>query len=122
MRNFGRLVVLGITLIAVASAASSSAGEKRKKKKEPESHPTVITSVAPGAVTIREAKAEKTIPIAPATEIYVRGQKADVAALQSGMAVSITLAMDGDKASRINASDAPPARAEKKDTKRKKRD
>ena len=110
MRKFPRLVVLGVTLIAIASTGSTTAGEKRKKKKDPESHPTVITSVAPTAITIREAKAEKTVPITPSTEIYVRGQKADIAALQSGMAVSITLAMDGDKASRINASDPPPGR------------
>ena len=120
MRKFPRLAALCITLLAVASAGSSSAGEKRKKKKkkEPESHPTVITSVAPGAITIREAKVEKTVVITPATEIYVRGQKADIAALQSGMAVSITLAMDRDKASRINASDPPPVR-EGDDRKRK---
>ena len=122
MRKFSRLIFLSITLIIVASTATSSAGEKRKKKKEPESHPTVITSVSPGAITIREAKSEKTVPITPATEIYVRGQKADVAALQSGMAVSITLAMDGAQASRILASDSPRAREEKKETKRKKRD
>ena len=122
MRKFPRLIAAGITLIAVASAGSITAGEKRKKKKEPESHPTVITSIAPGAITIREAKAEKTVSVTPSTEIYVRGQKADIAALQSGMAVSITLAMDRDKASRIHASDPPPAREEKKDTKRKKRD
>ena len=118
MRKFRRLVVFGVTLVAIASTGSTTAGEKRKKKKEPESHPTVITSVAPTAITIREAKVEKTVPITSATEIYVRGQKADVAALQSGMAVSITLAMDGDKASRINASDPPPGR-EADDRKRK---
>ena len=102
MRLAALLIVLGLASTAVAK-------EKRKKKR-PKSHPTVITVVSPTAISIREAKAEKTIAIAPSTEIYVRDQKTDVAALQPGMAVNITLAMDGQKASRISATDPPPVR------------
>jgi hypothetical protein len=102
---------------------ASFAKEKKRKKKPQDSHPTVITAVTPTAISIREAKAEKTVPITPSTEIYVRDKKADVAALQPGMAVSVTLAMDGDKASRINATDAVSVRDDNddKDNRSKKR-
>lgn len=102
-------------------ATTSFAKEKKRKKKPQDSHPTVITAVTANAISIREAKAEKTVPITPSTEIYVRDQKADLAALQPGMAVSVTLAMDGDKASRISATDAPPFRDHKDDRSKKRR-
>ena len=111
MRTPSHLFITAVVLFAFASAAS--AGDKRKKK-APEHHDTVIASVSPTAITITEVKLERTIPITPATEIYVRGQKADLAALQPGMTVNITLAMDGQKASRINASDPPVHREVKK--------
>ena len=114
------LLRIGAVFIACAVASTSVAKEKRKKKAQ-DSHPTVITAVTPQAISIREAKAEKTVAITPATEIYVRDRKADVAALQPGMAVSITLAMDGDKASRINATDPPPVRDDKDARSKKKR-
>jgi hypothetical protein len=116
------LAVLFISALAAAVllTASTAAAKEKRKKKEPESHPTVITAVTPAAITIREAKAEKTLAITPSTEIYVRDKKADLAALQPGMAVSITLAMDGDKASRISATDAPPD-LEPEDRKKKSR-
>ncbi len=104
------LLTIGVLTLAIAGVGTSSAGEK-KKKKERERHATVITAIDPTAISIKEDKADKTVPITPSTEIYVRGQKADLAALQPGMAVNITLAMDGIKASRINASDLPVQRA-----------
>ena len=123
MREIIRLAVLGLAVSAFASAVDA---KDKKKKKEPESHPTVITAVTPTAISIREAKIEKSVPITPSTEIYVRNQKASLGALQPGMAVSITLAMDGDTASRINAADPPVTRETKagkpKDGKRKKSD
>jgi hypothetical protein len=75
------LLRIGAVFIACAVASTSVAKEKRKKKAH-DSHPTVITAVTPQAISIREAKAEKTVAITPATEIYVRDRKADVAALQ----------------------------------------
>ncbi len=121
MQKFSHLLGAATVIVFLAVAGTVDAKEKRKKKKEPESHPTVITAVTPAAITIREAKAEKTVPITAATEIYVRNQKAAVGALQPGMAVNITVAMDGDSASRISATDAPVDRDEK-DGKRNKRD
>ena len=115
MRKPYFLLRLGVVLIACTVATASFAKEKKRKKKPQDSHPTVITAVSATAISIREAKAEKTVPITPSTEIYVRDQKADIAALQPGMAVNVTLAMDGDKASRISATDAPPVRNDKDD-------
>ena len=121
MRKPHLLLRLVVVLIACTVATASFAKEKKRKKKPQDSHPTVITAVTAEAITIREAKAEKTVPITVSTEIYVRDKKADVAALQPGMAVNVTLAMDGDKASRINATDPPPVRTEKEERSKKRR-
>ena len=115
------LLRISAILLACLVATGSFAKEKKPKKKPQDSHPTVITAVTANAITIKEAKAEKIIPITASTEIYVRDKKADVTALQAGMAVSVTLAMDGDKASRINATDAPPVREDKDDRSKKRR-
>ena len=119
MRNCALLMRVAVVFTALVVVSTSAAKDKRKKK-EPESHPTVITAVTPTAISIREAKADRTVPITPSTEIYVRNQKSSLTSLQPGMAVSITLARDGDSASRINASD-PPVIREKKDEKPKKK-
>lgn len=121
MRKPHILLRVSVVLIACTVATASVAKEKKRKKKPQDSHPTVITAVTANAISIREAKAEKTVPITPATEIYVRDKKADITALQPGMAVSITLAMDGDKASRINATDPPPVPDDKKERAKKRR-
>ena len=105
MRQPHLLLRISVLLIACTVATASVAKEKKRKKKPQDSHPTVITAVTANAITIREAKAEKTVPITASTEVYVRDQKADVSALRPGMAVSVTLAMDGDKASRISTTD-----------------
>ncbi len=67
----------------------------------------MITAVSATSISTKYEKVEKTFAITPATEIYVRNEKAAVGALQTGMAVNITLAMDGASASRISATDAP---------------
>ena len=121
MRKPHLLLRLSVVFMACAVASASLAKEKKRKKKPQDSHPTVITAVSASGITIREAKAEKTIPITPSTEIFVRDQKADLAALQPGMAVSVTLAMDGDKASRISATDPPPVRSDPDDRSKKRR-
>ena len=111
MKRPGRLLLTALVLAVSCTAAQ--AGDKRKKA-EPEHHDTVIATVTPTSMTISEGKAQKTVAISPSTEIYVRGQKADVAALQAGMAVDLALGMDGKQASRINASDPPVHREIKK--------
>jgi hypothetical protein len=120
MRNPHLLLRVSAVFIACTLASTGVAKEKRKKKSQ-ESHATLITMVTADAISIKEAKAEKTVAITRATEIYVRSQRADIAALQPGMAVNITLAMDPTKASRINATDPRVQResAERKSKKRK---
>ena len=102
--------ILRRTVFVVASLAlvtSSSAGGKRAKPKPIEYHDTVITSVDATSIVISQDKVAKTYAITPTTEITVKGQRATVAALQSGMAVSVTMASNPTTAARIAAS-APP--------------
>lgn len=106
---------------ALALALITPGFAAERKKKAPEYHDTVIASVAANAVTITEDKTTKTFPINQFTEITLKGQKATIADLQPGMAVSVTLGTDGVTASRVAASDPPahhqddrkPARAPK---------
>ena len=121
MRAPHLLLRVSLGLLACTVATSGFAKEKKRKKKPQDSHPTVITAVTANAISIREAKADKTVVITPSTEIYVRDRKADVAALQPGMAVNVTLAMDGDKASRISATDAPQMRDDQDERSKKRR-
>jgi hypothetical protein len=104
-----RCTVVGLAIAAITLPTTSVAKDKRKKKPR-EPNATLITAVGPTSISIKHDKVEKTVAITPATEIYVRDDKATVAALQIGMAVNITLAMDGASASRISATDAPVLR------------
>ncbi len=95
---------VAVTLALVMTAPAFAA---EKKKKAPEYHDTVIASVAANSITITEDKTTRTFPISQFTEITLKGQRATLAALQPGMAVSVTLGTDGVTASRIAASDPP---------------
>ncbi len=103
---------LSIALAALTFVATTFAGPQ--KKKAAEHHDTLIAAVAPTSITITEDKLTRTFPINQSTEVYVHDRKTNVAALQPGMAVSITLAMDGTTASRIQAGDAPVHREKEK--------
>lgn len=111
METLSRLLAAALVLTIFTTAGL--AGEKRKQK-EQEHHDTLIESVNASSLSIKEDKLSKTVPITRSTEIYVRGIKADIAALQPGMAVSITFAMDGVNVSRVNAGDPPVHREIKK--------
>jgi hypothetical protein len=95
---------VAVTLALVLTTPGFAAD---RKKKGAEYHDTVIASVAANAVTITEDKTTKTFPINQFTEITLKGQRATVADLQPGMAVSVTLGTDGVTASRVAASDPP---------------
>ena len=89
-------------LVAVAPALA-----KDKKPKEPQHHTTVISSVSADSITIAEDKVMRTFAITQFTEITVKGQRAKLADLQPGMAVSVTLGTDPTKLSRVSAGDPP---------------
>ena len=72
-----------------------------------EHHDTVITSVSADSISITEDKEAKTFKISQFTEVTVRGQKATLADLKPGMAVSVTIGSDPTTAGRIAAGDAP---------------
>ncbi len=108
MSNLPRFFIVMLTVFAFASVAEA---RSKKKKEPPRPLGTVIASVSADSITITENSVSKTYAITQFTEILFKGQKTTLAALQAGMAVSVTQASDQTKAARINASDppAPPA-------------
>lgn len=111
---FGMQGIIRLLCALLLAFAFLTAAEAAKKKKEPpKPRGTVIATVTPESITITENATTKTFAITRFTEILVKGQRATLADLQPGMAVSVTLASDPTKASRINASD-PPAVPPKK--------
>jgi hypothetical protein len=101
MKNSRFFVTVVCTLLAVSPAFAAS---KKKASPPPMIQTPTITSVTPTSVTVTESKTTKTLGINQFTEISVNGQKATVAELKPGMAVTVTLATDPTKASRINAT------------------
>src|SRR3954465_10200763 len=92
-----------VTMVcALLTVTPAFAASKKKATPAPIQIPT-ITSVTATSVTVTDAKSSKTLGINQFTEITVNGQKATVAELKPGMAVSVTLS-DPTKASRINAT------------------
>src|SRR4051812_7734920 len=85
-------------------ALNPAFGASKKKKEPPVVHVPTISSVTATSITVAEEKAAKTLGITQFTEITVNGQKATVAELKPGMAVTVTLGTDPTKASRINAT------------------
>ena len=96
-------------LLTFLALATSVDARSKKKKEPPKPRGTVIASVSADAITITENSVTKTFAITQFTEVLIKGQRATLAALQPGMAVSVTLGSDPTKAARINASDAPVA-------------
>ncbi|MEP6820761.1 MAG: hypothetical protein ABI946_00255 [Chthoniobacterales bacterium] len=110
MKKLPPLFLVILTLFAFASIADAKG---KKKKESPKPMATVIASVSADSITITENNAPKTYAITQFTEILFRGQRSTLAALQPGMAVSITLGSDSTKAARVNASDPPASRPTK---------
>ncbi|MEO5720476.1 MAG: hypothetical protein ABIR71_03270 [Chthoniobacterales bacterium] len=106
MKKLPRFLLVLLTLLVLVSAADAAG---KKKKAPPKPRGTVIASVSADSITITENAVSKTFAITQFTEVLFKGQRSTLAALQPGMAVSVTLASDPTKASRINASDPPVA-------------
>lgn len=98
-------VVVGLSLTLAVNVEAKS----KKKKEPPPSQRPVIASVSADSITITADSRTKTYAITRFTEVLVKGQRATLADLQSGMAVTVTMGTDQTKAARINASDAPVA-------------
>jgi hypothetical protein len=100
MRKCRLLSLVGLTLLIALSPAF---GRTRHKKATPAPrHETVISSVTPTEITITEDKTPRTFTITQFTEVTLDGQRASVADLKPGMAVSVTLS-DPSHLSRITA-------------------
>src|SRR3954466_13738688 len=97
------LLIAAISLGMLFSNAGFAAS-KKKATPPPQSHPPTIVAVTADSITVKEEKTTKTLGINQFTEITVNGQKATAAQLKPGMAVTVTLATDATKASRINAT------------------
>ncbi|MFL6590926.1 MAG: hypothetical protein ACJ8M4_12230 [Chthoniobacterales bacterium] len=98
-----RLLFIGI-VCALLVVSPTLAGSKKKAAPPPPIQTPTIASVTAASVTVSEWKTTKTLGINQFTEITVNGQKATAAELKPGMAVSVSLATDPTKASRIVAT------------------
>lgn len=107
MNKLPRILLVFLTLLAVA--ATSVEAKSKKKKEPPKPRGTIIANVSPESITVTENSITKTFAITQFTEILYKGQRATIAALVPGMMVSVTLGSDPTKAARINASDPPVA-------------
>jgi hypothetical protein len=92
-------ILLGVFLVSPTVGAS-----KKKASPPPLIKAPTISAVTANSITVSDEKSTKTLTITQFTEIQVNGQKATAADLKPGMAVTITLATDPTKASRINAT------------------
>jgi|SRR2546423_4601801 len=97
------LLIIAVS-VGIFFSNAAFAGSKKKPTPPPQSHPPTITAVTADSVTVKEEKTTKTLGINQFTEIIVNGQKATAAQLKPGMNVTVTLATDSSKASRINAT------------------
>jgi hypothetical protein len=114
------LLVLAVGIQTLVTGPASAAGRPQArptagrmpgkplpKKEPPKAEHTTVSSISAESITITEGGKAKTYKITKDTEIAVKGQKAKVEDIKSGMRVSVSMGSDPAVASRINASDAP---------------
>ncbi len=99
--------LVGALVVSLAMLSHAEAKGKKKKDEPAQARVTVITDVSANSISISDRGASKTVALTQFTEILFKGQRAKITDLQPGMAVSVTLANDPTKASRVNASDPP---------------
>jgi hypothetical protein len=103
--RIGRLVVLLIAFLALASA--SAFGGSRKSSPQPKYKPPFISSVSGNTITVTEGKVTRAFTVTQFTEITVNAQRATIADLKPGMTVNVTIGVDPSRAARINANGVP---------------
>ena len=104
---FSALIISAMLTLVMISSASAAGTKSFKPKPVATPQPTVITNVSPTSVTVTDAKGTKAYTISQFTEIKVNGLRATAADLKQGMTVTVTMATDATRASRIDAADAP---------------
>jgi hypothetical protein len=109
-----KLFVVVSFLLVLITASPALAGGRKKKTTPPQYHPPVISSVTGNTITVSEEKTTRTFVITQFTEINVNGQRGTVADLKPGMTVSVTIAVDPTRASRVVATGAPVGGGQKK--------
>jgi hypothetical protein len=104
MKN--RFFVVIVLAIALTTAAFAG-GKKKKASPAPKDHTPVISSVTGNSITVTQDKATRAYTITRFSDVLVNGQKATIADLRPGMAVSVTIGVDPSQASRVVATGAP---------------
>jgi hypothetical protein len=102
-----RLLVVISIFLAVSMAPTFAGGKKKKGTSAPTYHLPVISTVTGNTITVTQEKVTRAFTITPFSEITVNGQRATIAALKPGMAVSVTIGVDPSQASRVVATGAP---------------
>lgn len=103
--------MLAVTLLLPFSVHAGGRAPAKKKVVVPVH--TVISTVSDTSITTStnssDGKNHKTLTytITPETKVEVKGAKATVKDLQTGMRVSVTVGRTADVAARISAGDAP---------------
>jgi hypothetical protein len=104
MKN--RFFVVIVLAIALTTAAFAG-GKKKKAFPAPKDHTPIISSVTANSITVTQDKATRAYTITRFGDVMVNGQKATIADLKPGMAVSVTIGVDPSQASRVVATGAP---------------
>jgi FlaG/FlaF family flagellin (archaellin) len=99
------LVAVWILLAAMAIAPVFGKGSKKKSTSAPQQ--PVISSVTGNAITVTQQKTARTFMVTQFTEITLNGQRASIAELKPGMAVSVTIGVDPSQAARVIATGVP---------------
>ena len=104
---FSALIISAMLTLVMISSASAAGTKSFKPKPVATPQPTVITNVSPTSITVTNANGTKAYTISQFTEIKVNGLRATAADLKQGMTITVTMATDPTRASRIDAADAP---------------
>lgn len=99
--------VVFILATALAAAPVFAGGRKKKASPVPKYQTPVISSVTGNSITVTQDKVTRAYTITRFSEVLVNGQKATIADLKPGMAVSVTIGVDSSQASRVVATGAP---------------
>jgi hypothetical protein len=100
-------VVVLLLTAALATAPVFAGGRKKKSSPTPKYQTPIISSVTANSITVTQDKVTRAYTITRFSEVTVNGQKATIADLKPGMAVSVTIGVDPTQASRVVASGAP---------------